>query len=155
MDILKLFQNHILNIAAICWFSAQILKVIISLIFDKNFDFTRFLGSGGMPSSHSAFVSGMSIAVWKYCGFTSIYMALAVVISLVVMFDAVGVRRAAGEQAKILNRIVNEWNIQDNKQRQEELKELLGHTKTEVFAGMVLGVAIGLIYTSIIPHIHF
>lgn len=148
-NFLKIFSNDIINIAVLGWVIAQAAKVILVLLQQKKWDFTRFTGSGGMPSSHSSTVAGLTTYILKTEGFSSPLFALALVFSIVVMYDAAGVRRAAGEQAKILNRIVKDWNKTNPKKLQKELKELLGHTKTEVFVGMILGIAIALVYNYI------
>lgn len=96
-----------------------------------------------MPSSHSALVCTLVIGIYRTSGFASPLFALAFVFALVVMYDASGVRRAAGKQAKILNILVEQWNSQDGKLREEKLKELLGHTPLEVFAGAILGIIFG------------
>ena len=95
--------------AIISWFAAQVLKVILVLISSKRLDFGRFIGSGGMPSSHSALVCSLTTAIGCTEGVSSGLFAVCVVFSLVVMYDAAGVRRAAGQQAKILNRLVEMW----------------------------------------------
>lgn len=148
--IAKLFSNHVLNIAALSWLLAQVIKGVIVLITQKKFDFKRFTGSGGMPSSHSAFVCSMAAAIFKIEHFSSPLFALSCIIAIIVMYDAAGVRRAAGEQAKILNRVVNDWNKTNSRQLQKELKEFLGHTRKEVIIGAFLGIAVALIYTSFI-----
>lgn len=128
----------------ISWFTAQLLKVIFTLIKDKRIDFRRFVGSGGMPSSHSSFVTSLATAVGLERGFAGPEFAIATVLALIVMYDAAGVRRAAGQQARILNKLVAEWEKADYAKTDKRLKELLGHTPKEVFAGAVLGVVIAL-----------
>ena len=131
--------------AIICWFVAQVIKVITVVITDKRIDFGRFVGSGGMPSSHAAFVTGLAVSVGLSSGFASEAFSIAAVLALVVMYDAAGVRRAAGEQAKILNQLVEEWGSQNFKNTEVHLKELLGHTPLQVFAGGILGIAIAML----------
>ena len=142
---LDIIKESILFTAILSWFIAQILKVIFVLITSKKIDFTRFIGSGGMPSSHSAFVVSLATAIGLKEGFGSSIFALAVVFALVVMYDAAGVRRAAGQMARKLNKLVEKWGMEDDKNREKRLKELLGHTPVEVFAGAVLGLVIGII----------
>jgi acid phosphatase family membrane protein YuiD len=139
------FSSSILVTTAIAWFVAQVLKVIFVLIKSKKVDFSRFVGAGGMPSSHTAFVVSLAVAVGLAEGFASTLFAVSVVVALVVMYDAAGVRRAAGQQAKILNKLVDEWGKEDFTETGKKLKELLGHTPVEVFAGAVLGAAIAFI----------
>ncbi len=135
--------NRPLDAALIAWFVAQVLKVVINFAANKEFNAERFVGAGGMPSSHSAFVMGLTASILKVCGFTSPEFAIALCIGLVVMYDASGVRRAAGEQAKILNYIMYHWKELKPEIFERELKELLGHSPVEVIAGAILGVVIG------------
>lgn len=135
------FHNPIIAACVIGWISAQLIKVLLVLIQSKKLDFTRLVGSGGMPSSHSSFVVALAVSVGKYQGLSSPLFALAFAFALVVMYDAAGVRRAAGQQAKILNRLMEEHEVLDAK----KLKELLGHTPLEVLCGAVLGAVIGLV----------
>ena len=137
--------NHILNTSILAFATAQILKVIIELATHKKIDFRRIMGSGGMPSSHSAAVVSLATAVGKVCGLRSPEFAIAAVLALIVMYDASNVRRAAGEQAKILNYIMNNWDKTTPEIFGRGLKELLGHTPVQVFAGAALGLAFGLL----------
>lgn len=138
-------RESVLVTAIIAWFLAQVLKVIFVLVKDKKIDFSRFVGAGGMPSSHSSFVVSLALGVGLVSGFNSAAFAISVVLALVVMYDAAGVRRAAGQQARILNKIVEEWGKEDFKTTEKKLKELLGHTPVEVFAGALLGVIVALL----------
>lgn len=131
--------------AIISWFAAQLVKVVLVLISSKKLDFGRFVGSGGMPSSHSALVCSLTTAIGCTEGVSSGLFAVCAVFSLVVMYDAAGVRRAAGQQAKILNRLVETWGKVEHSETEKKLKELLGHTPKEVFVGAILGIGIGLI----------
>ncbi|MDP4110017.1 MAG: divergent PAP2 family protein [Bacillota bacterium] len=141
---INLTGNRPLDAAVIAWLVAQVLKVIISYASDKEFTLERFVGAGGMPSSHSAFVMGLTGSILKVCGFYSPQFAIALCLGLVVMYDASGVRRAAGEQAKILNYMMYHWKELKPEIFERELKELLGHTPVEVFAGAILGISVGL-----------
>lgn len=138
--ILDFFKNSILATSIFSWFIAQLLKIIIVLIIDKKLDFSRLVGSGGMPSSHSSLVCTLTTSIGFANGFTSDIFCLATVFSLIIMYDASGVRRAAGEQAKILNQM-----LEDNKIEHQKLKELLGHTPKQVFAGAILGILISVL----------
>jgi acid phosphatase family membrane protein YuiD len=140
-EIMGLFNNHILRVSILAWFIAQVLKVIITLLKEKRMDFTRFIGSGGMPSSHSAFVVSLATSVGLKHGWDSTYFAISAVFTLIVMYDAAGVRRATGKQAVVLNKIINEIH-QYKEIKQERLKELIGHTPIEVFTGALLGALI-------------
>lgn len=141
-DLELLFDNAVLGVAVLSWAVAQILKVIILLITTRKLDLTRLIGSGGMPSSHAAFVVSLGMGIGFSQGFDTALFALAAVFALVVMYDAAGVRRAAGIQARLLNRIVTEMIEEGKKPDYEVLKELLGHTPVEVFAGAMLGAMI-------------
>lgn len=136
--------NRILNVSIIAWAIAQVLKVVIELVWHKKVDFRRILGGGGMPSSHSAFVTACATAVGKIYSTSSVYFALAAVLAIVVMYDASNVRRAAGEQAKILNYIMENWGETTPEVFGKKLKEFLGHSPLEVFLGLLLGIAVGL-----------
>lgn len=143
--LLQIIGNSILQTAVLSWFIAQLLKVIIVLIIDKKIDFTRLTGSGGMPSSHSSFTVSLAAAVGFLQGFDSAMFGLAAAFSLVVMYDASGVRRSAGQQAAILNRIVDKLGKEELSATGKKLKELLGHSPMEVLAGAILGVIIAII----------
>lgn len=145
VDFFHTFKDSVLFTALIGWFAAQFLKVIYVFIKHKKFDFRRFIGSGGMPSSHSSTVMALSVATGLTEGFSSTIFAVSLVLALIVMYDAAGVRRAAGQQARILNRIIEEWGKASYSETEKKLKELLGHTPVEVFAGAALGVLIAVI----------
>lgn len=130
--------NYYLTSSVISWAAAQIIKTFINLIRIKKFSFERLFGPGGMPSSHSAFVTGAAISVLRVKGFSSIEFAIIAVIAMVVMYDAVSVRRNAGYHAQQLNRINSTINIKENMR----LKELLGHTPLQVICGALLGAVI-------------
>ncbi len=138
----QIINNSVLVTAIISWFAAQVIKVVLTLIFQKKLDFSRFIGSGGMPSSHSSFVVALTVSVGFVDGFASTIFAVCTCLSLVVMYDAAGVRRSAGEQAKVLNKLVEDWGHRDFRDTDKKLKELLGHTPVEVFAGAILGIIV-------------
>lgn len=123
------------------WMIAQLLKVLITWAREGFFSLERLVGSGGMPSSHSAFVIALAVGVGKQAGWDSPVAAATTVFSLIVMYDAAGVRRAAGKQARVLNKIITE--LATGRQfKEERLKELLGHTPVEVISGALLGLAV-------------
>lgn len=127
--------------AILGWMIAQLLKVLFVLIQDKRIDWTRFVGSGGMPSSHTSFVVSLTTAVGYECGLSSTQFAICTVLAFVVMYDASGVRRATGIQAKVLNKIVESYEeTEEIEISDEKLKELIGHSPFEVFAGAVVGI---------------
>ena len=139
-----IFENLSLWSAIFAWAAAQAIKILIELYKTKKLRLALIISSGGMPSSHTAFVTAMSIAIGLIEGFHSMLFAVSAVMSLVVMYDASGVRRAAGKQAEVINMIVenieNTGLILDKK-----LKELLGHSPIEVAAGAALGTLIAII----------
>jgi len=140
----QLFQNRVLIVAVLSWFIAQCAKVVIILIRDRRFRIRRLIGSGGMPSSHSAFAAALSMGLGLHEGFDSPVFALATAFTLIVMYDAAGVRRAAGTHARALNQIrdILEDIIEKGKPLDERrLMELIGHTPVEVIVGAALGIA--------------
>ena len=146
MDYLKeLINNDILITALLSWLIAQVLKVILVFICNRRLDFRRLTGSGGMPSSHSSITMALSMSVGFEYGFNSPMFAICMIIAFVVMYDASGVRRSAGQQAAILNKIVADWENGKFANTDKKLKELLGHTPMEVVAGAILGILIAII----------
>ncbi|HIR85216.1 MAG TPA: divergent PAP2 family protein [Candidatus Galloscillospira excrementavium] len=139
--------NLILILSAASWATAQVLKVVIQLVTKRRLDWRRIWGSGGMPSSHSAFVCACAASTGNLYGFSSALFAIAAVVAIVVMYDAANVRKAAGEQAKILNYMMNHWSEMKPALFSKELKELLGHSPLQVIMGALLGIAIGLLGT--------
>ncbi len=137
-----IFDNKILWTAILAWFVAQAMKVLIDLILKRKLNFKRMIGAGGMPSSHSAMVTALTTAVGITQGVSSVLFAMCAVFAVVVMYDAAGVRRETGMQSKVINQIVENW-ADDDLEFEKKLKELVGHTPTEVFAGAALGIAIG------------
>jgi len=140
----QLIKNKILMTTLSAWIIAQVIKVVTGVIRHKKFDFRWFVGTGGMPSAHAAGASCLATAVGLEYGFNSVYFALAASFAIVVMFDAQGVRRATGRQARILNKITEDiyWRGRINEDR---LRELIGHTPVEVIGGFLLGVIIALL----------
>jgi len=128
------------------WFIAQFLKVINVIVVERKLDFTRFIGSGGMPSSHSSFIVSLSTVVGKINGVSSVEFGISVAVAAIVMYDAAGVRRAAGKQAKVLNKLIFSQKEEDRKNFDENLKELIGHSPFEVFMGALLGILMGLCF---------
>ena len=128
---------------------AQFVKCILHLIVKRNLDLRLFTTTGGMPSSHSAGVMGLSTTVGLIQGFHSIEFAIALGYAFIVMYDAAGVRRAAGKQAACLNKIIMDLYKQDLQEAGGKLKELLGHTPMQVFAGAIFGI----VYAYYIHHL--
>jgi hypothetical protein len=144
MNIENIKSYKYVVVPVILWLCIQAFKVIVDLIMTKKFNFKRILGAGGMPSAHSAVVSSVSTLIGKNVGFDTPIFALSFIMACVVMYDAAGVRRAAGKQAQLLNKIINTPGM-SNIQVQEKLVEVLGHTPIQVFIGAVIGIAVGLI----------
>lgn len=137
---IELLENRILITAVLGWFIAQTMKVILVLIQNKRLDWSRFVGSGGMPSSHSSFVISLTTAVGYTEGIASSLFAVCAVLSFVVMYDASGVRRATGIQAKVINKFVDTYEEREDVEiSNEKLKELIGHSPIEVLAGAIVG----------------
>ena len=139
-DFSILISNPLINVAVVSWCAAQILKTSIHLFKHGEFKKERLSGAGGMPSSHSSLVMAVTTAIGLGQGFDSYMFGLALTVALVVMYDAAGVRRAAGDQARILNRVVG-FIFHEEEFNHKQLKELLGHKPIEVLAGAILGVA--------------
>ncbi len=130
-------------LSAICANSlAQVYKFVVYFIAHKQFNFKRLFQTGGMPSSHSSFMMAMTTSVGLLAGFSSVSFAIALTVTLVVMYDAAGLRRAVGRQASVLNQIVAEIFSEHPNLSSQKFKELLGHTPVEVFIGALLGVAV-------------
>ncbi len=140
----QIIQNEVLKVSLLSWLVAQILKVFSTFAKEKRIDLYRLVGSGGMPSSHSSFVMGLSTAIGLKNGWTSDEYAIAFAFALIVMYDASGVRRAVGKQAIILNQLIKDW--QKHKPiKEKQLKELIGHTPIEVIIGGLIGILIACI----------
>jgi len=134
--------NQILKVSFWAWLVAQLLKFPVNILMYGKLDLKRLVGSGGMPSSHSALVMALATSTGKYEGWGSPLFAVAAVTAGIVMYDAAGVRRAAGKQAEVLNQIIDEI-YQGSHISPERLKELIGHTPIEVLMGAILGALFG------------
>lgn len=137
----ELFSNKVLGISMFACFFAQFIKIFTGK--EKRIDIPRIFTSGGMPSSHSSFVTSLATLVGMDRGFDSIEFAIIAVISLIIMYDAAGVRRAVGKQAKILNQIIDDFHHTKHIE-QKKLKELIGHTPLEVYSGAILGILVAI-----------
>lgn len=127
------------------WFMAQFIKLVLNGFKDKRLNLRWLFDTGGMPSAHSATVSSLATVVGLYYGFNSIIFLAILIFTVITMFDAAGVRRNMGRQAKILNKILDDWDARGDVQ-EKRLKELLGHTPVEVFAGAFLGIAVAFLF---------
>lgn len=142
----KLLNNQVLVSSILSWTAAQILKTIIDFKLNKNFSAERLVGSGGMPSSHSATVCALATSTALCYGFGSFEFAISFVFASIVMYDAIGVRQETGKQAKLLNLLLEEDLFKfSNLQFQETFKELVGHTPIQVLAGAILGALVSLV----------
>lgn len=141
----EIFQNEPLLVAVVAWLLAQGFKVVTHYGSSGKLDFRMWSSSGGMPSSHSAFVSALATVVGLQEGFDSSLFAICVIFGSIVMYDATGVRLAASHQARILNQIVAEL-FEGHPISQRKLKELIGHTPFQVIVGAILGILIALLW---------
>lgn len=138
-----LFRNQLLWTAIAASTSAQVIKVLLILIFERKWQPLRVLETGGMPSSHTASVAALSTACGLEFGFGSPFFALSAIFGMIVMYDATGIRRASGMQAELLNDLVAELRqLLTEGFAPKPLKELLGHTYLEVFVGLLLGIGV-------------
>ena len=143
-NVSEITQYKYIYIPFLVWFSIQSFKLIYELIKTKKFNFKRIMGAGGMPSSHSAVVTGIATLIGKYEGVDTPIFAVSLVVAFVVMYDACGVRRAAGKQAQLLNKLIETPGL-TGVQVSEKLVEVLGHTPVQVFVGALIGIIAGLI----------
>lgn len=143
-DVMGFIQNKYIYVPFFLWLGIQLFKLIYDLVTTKKFNFKRIMGAGGMPSSHSAVVAGLATLIGKYEGVDTPIFALAFIVAFVVMYDACGVRRAAGKQAALLNKLIETPGL-TGMQVSERLVEVLGHTPVQVFVGALIGVIVGLI----------
>lgn len=139
--------NPVITCAFCATVSAQVIKSLINFALMGHFTMERMLGDGGMPSAHSATVCATLVAIGRYAGTESAVFALAFVFATVTMRDAMGVRRETGEQAKLLNKLINNWIEQEAHNtpwlKEQKLKEMVGHTPIEVLSGAILGALVG------------
>jgi hypothetical protein len=136
-----LFSNTVLIAALIAWSIAQVVKLPLHYLLKREWDWSLLMSAGGMPSSHSALVVAVTHAIGLTLGFSSPLYALAVVLAMIVLYDATGVRRQAGEHARVINAIVSDL-VAGHPLKEEQLKELIGHTPGEVIAGATLGLVV-------------
>lgn len=142
----EILSNQVLVSAVAGWIVAQVLKTMLDFALNRTINWERMVGSGGMPSSHSATVCGLTTAAALRYGVSSFEFAVCFVLSMVVMYDATGVRRETGKQAKLLNSILSENPLKLNAEvLREKLKEYVGHTPLQVVAGAILGICLALV----------
>lgn len=149
-DFSTILHNTILWVSLFACILAQILKLAIEIIRHGKANFRTLVETGGMPSAHSAFVGALATGVGQATGWDSPEFAIAVIFAVIVMYDAAGVRQAAGKQARILNQIVDDLFRKNPEFNEDRLKELLGHTRFQVIAGCALGVAVSWVATRVV-----
>ncbi|MDD3369188.1 MAG: divergent PAP2 family protein [Lachnospiraceae bacterium] len=148
----ELLANDIFISAALGWFIAQVLKTIIYMILNRDFVAERLVGSGGMPSSHSATVCALGVATYYHYGASSFEFAIAAIFAIIVMYDARGVRRETGIQAHVLNELLAWVDTMGDSDvsTEDKLKELVGHTPLQVVMGAILGVIVAIVYHGVV-----
>lgn len=147
LTLTMIVTNRIVMAGFTAWAIAQFIKVILTLAISRRFDSTRILGSGGMPSSHSALVCAVAVTVGYREGFDSSIFAVIACLAVVVMYDAMGVRRSTGRNAAAINQLMEGLTKEgfNFTITEDHLKELVGHTPVQVFAGALLGIFIGVL----------
>ena len=145
--IADILHNQILMVALLSSLTAQGLKLVIDLIRSRKLNITYLMSPGGMPSAHSALVGALATSVGLTKGWSSAEFAIACLFAIIVMYDAAGVRQAAGKQARILNQLVDELFQEEHNLNEERLKELLGHTPFQVLVGLSLGISIAMVFS--------
>ncbi|MHC5825677.1 MAG: divergent PAP2 family protein, partial [Nostoc sp.] len=141
-DIGNILDNRVLLVALVACLIAQALKLVIEIIKNRKLNVRVLVTTGGMPSAHSALVTALAAGVGQELGWASPDFAVAIIFAIIVMYDAAGVRQAAGKQARILNQMIDELFDEKPDFSQDRLKELLGHTPVQVIAGSALGITI-------------
>lgn len=140
-----LTTNPIIDCGLLAWFLAQLIKVILDMVLLRKWEPSRFVSSGGMPSSHSSLVMACTTAIGKLYGFQEPLFALSVIVSAIVMYDACNVRRSAGDTAKLVNQLLAHVEKLTAEDFAEDLKEVMGHTPLQVLMGALLGLGVGLL----------
>jgi hypothetical protein len=148
-------HNQVLVVALVACGLAQLLKLLVEGVVHRKFNPQVLLETGGMPSSHSALVAALATGVGQTLGWGSTEFAVATIFAFIVMYDAAGIRQAAGQQAKAINQIMDRMVQADSSITRETLKELLGHTRMQVFVGSSLGVGIALIAGTLLQQPNF
>lgn len=140
-----LTTNPIIDCALLAWFLAQLIKVLLELVLLRRFDVSRFVSSGGMPSSHSALVVACTTAIGKLYGIEGPIFALSAILSAVVMYDACNVRRSAGDTARLVNQLLEHVERLTAEDFADNVREIMGHTPLQVLMGSLLGLGVGLL----------
>jgi len=148
--VFEIITNKVLIIPICCWAIAQLLKVMVVLVRKRQLDLRYLVISGGMPSSHSAFVSALATSVALIEGVGSVAFGISAILALVVMYDAAGVRQSVGKQSVVLNRIIRELRLRHTiTELERDLREFIGHTSFQVIVGGLLGVAVSWLWITI------
>ena len=147
-----IMSNRILLSGVLGWATAQILKTLVHLIVNRKLVLERLLGDGGMPSAHSTTVTAVAVSTGLECGFDSPYFAIAAILAIIVMHDAMGVRRETGKQAQVINELMDVFDkLGDTSLSVEvKLKEFVGHTPLQVFAGFILGIVMAVVFKTLL-----
>ena len=148
-DLGHILNNRVLLVSLIACLIAQALKLVVELVKNQKLNVRSLVTTGGMPSSHSTLVTALATEVGRQTGWESPDFAIATIFAIIVMYDAAGVRQAAGKQARILNQMIDELFHDKHEFNEDRLKELLGHTPVQVIVGFLLGVAISFVATLI------
>lgn len=141
MKILSVLQNHVLIAALIAWSIAQIVKLPVEFASTRQWNWSLLLRAGGMPSSHAALVTAVAHGIGLTVGFDSGLYALSIVLAMIVLYDATGIRRQAGRHAEIINAMIQDL-VEGHPLHQEQLIEVLGHSPFQAFVGMLLGLIV-------------
>ena len=144
-EVSGIFHNYVLVVALLACFTAQGIKLIVELVKNRKINFRYLVTTGGMPSAHSALVGALATGIGQTMGWSSPEFAIACLFAVIVMYDAAGVRQAAGKQARLLNQIVDELFQEEHNLNEERLKELLGHTPFQVLVGLSLGISVSML----------
>ena len=150
MLISEIFQNKVLLVSATSWLVAGVLKVIVEIIVLKKLDPKRVFGAGGMPSSHTATVVALVYSTGYYLGLSNTSFAITVILAIIVIHDAMGVRRETGIQAKVLNQMVFDSDLFEDLNLEKRLKEYIGHTPSQVLIGAIVGIIVSTIMVNLI-----
>lgn len=138
-NIVEIFTNRSLMCALTAWFVAQAIKIPTYYMVEKKWEWRRFFGSGGMPSSHTAMVVALALTVGAFDGFNTPEFALSFAFAAIVMYDACNVRRETGKQGEVINEILEHMLVDGKPISDQEFKELVGHSPFEVLGGVIVG----------------
>jgi uncharacterized protein len=150
MNFGAILQNHVLIAALASWGLAQLIKVPLEFFRSRHWNWALLFSAGGMPSSHSALVAACAYGIGLYDGFNSSLFALSIAVSMVVIYDATGIRRQAGRHAKLINAMINDL-ASGHPLKEEQLREVLGHTPLQAVGGMLMGIIIAQLIWMIWP----